>query len=204
MKATGPQEAPRVDRHDDRSPAPIENRPLPHPHFPPETERAATGSLPPFPASDHELTVIVPAYNEEHRLPATLDGLADYFDRWPIDYRVLVVDDGSTDRTARLTDGRGPRFSTISQPNRGKGAAVRNGALRATGRVVAFTDADCQFHLADLASRFREVNMGVWEMHIAKPIAALKAGMIIVSVADRQGNVTRLERSFSVGQSPGR
>ncbi|HLJ11513.1 MAG TPA: glycosyltransferase [Planctomycetaceae bacterium] len=96
---------------------------------------------------DHDLTVIVPAFNEERRLPATLDGLSAYLDDWGIDYRVLVVDDGSRDGTARLTCGRGPRFSTISQPNRGKGAAVRNGMLRATGNVVAFTDADLPYDL---------------------------------------------------------
>src|SRR5579859_3929591 len=84
--------------------------------------------------SDHELTVVVPAFNEESRLPATLDGLAAYLDRWGIDYRVLVVDDGSRDGTANLTRRWGPRFSTISQMNRGKGAAVRNGVLNATGR----------------------------------------------------------------------
>jgi dolichyl-phosphate beta-glucosyltransferase len=96
---------------------------------------------------DHDLTVIVPAFNEEQRLPATLDGLASYLDLWGVDYRVLVVDDGSLDATCRLTAGRGARFSTISQPNRGKGAAVKNGMLRATGRVIAFTDADLPYDL---------------------------------------------------------
>jgi dolichyl-phosphate beta-glucosyltransferase len=97
--------------------------------------------------ADHDLTIIVPAYNEESRLPATLDGLKMYLDRWGVDYRVLVVDDGSRDATARLTQGRGERFGTISQANAGKGAAVRNGILCATGRVVAFTDADLPYDL---------------------------------------------------------
>jgi dolichyl-phosphate beta-glucosyltransferase len=99
---------------------------------------------------DHDLTVVVPAYNEESRLPATLDGLRDFLNVWGINYRILVVDDGSTDRTAELTAGRGPRFSTISQPQSGKGAAVRNGMLHATGRVVAFTDADLPYDLSSL------------------------------------------------------
>lgn len=97
--------------------------------------------------SDHALTVVVPAYNEEQRLPATLDGLAAYLDTWGVDYRVLVVDDGSSDRTASLTAGRGPRFDTVSQRNGGKGSAVRRGMLQATGRVVAFTDADLPYDL---------------------------------------------------------
>jgi dolichyl-phosphate beta-glucosyltransferase len=101
-------------------------------------------------AADHDLTIVVPAYNEENRLPATLDGLRSYLDPWGVDYRVLVVDDGSQDATARLTKGRGPRFATISQANAGKGAAVRNGMMRATGRVVAFTDADLPYDLDGL------------------------------------------------------
>src|SRR5262245_41868185 len=83
-------------------------------------------------APDHVLTIAVPAYNEESRLPATLDGLAAYFDAWGLDYRVLVIDDGSRDATAQLTRGRGHRFATVSQKNAGKGAAVRNGMLRST------------------------------------------------------------------------
>lgn len=102
------------------------------------------------PPVDHDLTVIVPAYNEELRLPQTLVGLRDFLDAWGIDYRVLVVDDGSRDGTATLTDQFGPKFSTISQPNAGKGAAVRNGMLRATGRVIAFTDADLPYELSSL------------------------------------------------------
>lgn len=110
--------------------------------------------------SDHDLTIVVPAFNEEQRLPATLDGLASYLDRWGIDYRVLVVDDGSRDRTATLCASRGPRFATISQPNRGKGAAVRNGMLRATGRIVAFTDADLPYDLDALKDACQLIGRG--------------------------------------------
>lgn len=117
------------------------------PHFDLEPSRRSAATLAP---SDHDLTIVVPAYNEESRLPATLDGLRDYLDKWELDYRVLVVDDGSRDGTARLTQGRGPRFATLSQANAGKGAAVRNGMLRATGRVVAFTDADLPYDLDGL------------------------------------------------------
>lgn len=114
--------------------------------------------------SDHDLTVIVPAFNEEQRLPATLDGLAAYLDLWGVDYRVLVVDDGSHDETARLTEGRGARFSTISQPNRGKGAAVKNGMLRATGRVVAFTDADLPYDLDGMRVAYEQISNRVCDV----------------------------------------
>src|SRR5262249_28763516 len=49
----------------------------------------------------------------------------------------------------------------------------------------------------NLASRFKTVSTGVWEMKVAKPIAGLKKSKLIVSVKDRQGNVNRIERQFS-------
>jgi len=101
--------------------------------------------------TDHDLTVIIPAYNEEKRLPWTLRQLTQYLDDWGVDYRVLVADDGSTDCTASLTRDLGPRFSTLRLiPQGGKGRAVRTAMLRATGRVVAFTDADLPFELSAL------------------------------------------------------
>ncbi len=125
---------------------PVQTTPA-RPHFGHSLQlRSASAST----AADHDLTIVVPAFNEEKRLPATLDGLMAYLDPWGIDYRVIVVDDGSRDGTAQLTRRCGPRFSTISQVNSGKGAAVRNGVLRATGRIVAFTDADLPYDLDGL------------------------------------------------------
>ena len=107
--------------------------------------------LPPRAAADHEFSLIIPAYNEEGRLPWTLAEARRFLDASGIDYRVLVADDGSTDRTPQLAANMGPRFSTVSLPhNRGKGAAVRSAMLRATGRVMAFTDADLPFELESL------------------------------------------------------
>jgi len=111
--------------------------------------------------ADHDLTVIIPAFNEEQRLPWTLDQLAAFLIDWGIDYRVLVADDGSTDRTADLTGGFGPRFSTISLMSRGgKGRAVKTAMLDATGRVLAFTDADLPFDLAALRRGYEILNRG--------------------------------------------
>jgi dolichyl-phosphate beta-glucosyltransferase len=111
--------------------------------------------------SDHDLTVIIPAFNEEQRLPWTLDQLSDFLNDWGIDYRVLVADDGSLDRTAALTGGLGPRFSTISLKRRGgKGRAVKTAMLNATGRVLAFTDADLPFDLAALRRGYEILRRG--------------------------------------------
>ena len=83
----------------------------------------------PFAPTDHELTVLIPAYNEQGRLGPTLSQLESFLDNTAIDYRILVIDDGSLDDTAKSTDDKGCRLSTLQLPaHRGKGAAVRRDA----------------------------------------------------------------------------
>jgi dolichyl-phosphate beta-glucosyltransferase len=124
---------------------------------------AATVTLPR--QTDHDFSLVIPAYNEEGRLPWTLAELRRFLDAADIDYRVLVADDGSTDRTAEFAAAMGPRFSTVSLPkNRGKGAAVRNAMLRATGKVLAFTDADLPFELESLHEAYDLVRKGDCEV----------------------------------------
>jgi dolichyl-phosphate beta-glucosyltransferase len=109
--------------------------------------------------TDHDLTVIVPAYNEEKRLPWTLAELINYLEDWGVDYRVLVADDGSTDSTASLARNLGPRCSTLRvSPQGGKGRAIRMAMLRATGRVLAFTDADLPFQLDALRQGYEWIS----------------------------------------------
>ena len=94
-----------------------------------------------------DLSIIVPAYNEEHRLQPTLDRLHAYLSAQPLRYEILVVDDGSKDRTCDVvTDmmARIPHLRLLRQmPNRGKGAAVRRGMLEARGQIRVMSDADC-------------------------------------------------------------
>jgi dolichyl-phosphate beta-glucosyltransferase len=111
--------------------------------------------------ADHDLTVIIPAYNEENRLPWTLAELISFLNDWGVDYRVLVADDGSTDCTAGLTQKLGPRCSTLRVfPQGGKGRAVRIAMLRATGRVLAFTDADLPFQLSAMRQGYEWIDRG--------------------------------------------
>lgn len=130
---------------------------------PSSTDRAARSRWPDW--CDHDLSVIVPAFNEAGRLPGTLAALESCLQGWGIDYRVLVVDDGSDDGTALASKRFGPRFSTLRLPaQRGKGAAVRAGMRAATGRVVAFTDADLPYDLTALCTGYEWIASGHCEV----------------------------------------
>jgi glycosyltransferase involved in cell wall biosynthesis len=93
-----------------------------------------------------DLSIIIPAYNEEQRLPATLDKIAAFLQNEPTSAEVVVVDDGSADKTVAVAEsfrGKVPQLRVISNgTNRGKGYSVRNGSLQARGRIALFTDAD--------------------------------------------------------------
>lgn len=95
----------------------------------------------------HSLSIIIPAYNEEKRLPPTLEHLFSWASgrTWRF-LEILVVDDGSRDGTAALVRQyaeRHPQFKLVANPgNRGKGYAVRNGMLQAQGDWRLFTDSD--------------------------------------------------------------
>lgn len=92
------------------------------------------------------LSVIVPVYNEELSLPETLRRLRAYLDLKDPDWEIVVVSDGSTDRTEVIAAQAQAREARIRcarlERNRGKGAAVREGVRLACGRLILFTDAD--------------------------------------------------------------
>ena len=100
------------------------------------------------------LSVVVPAYNEEQRIGRTLVALDEFLRAKGEPYEVIVVDDGSADRTASLVQefaGAHPAFSVVKLPaNRGKGAAVREGFARSRGGRVLFMDADLSTPLEEL------------------------------------------------------
>jgi Glycosyltransferases involved in cell wall biogenesis len=93
-----------------------------------------------------DLSIVIPAYNEEARLPATLERLAEYLPTLGLQTEVLIVDDGSRDRTAAVAGSFAGRISGLrvlsNGTNRGKGYSVRHGMLEAAGELVLFTDAD--------------------------------------------------------------
>jgi len=96
-----------------------------------------------------DLSIIIPAFNEEKRLPRSLSRIRGYFSSCGADLQgieILIVDDGSTDGTARVAQewmGQWPGLRLVSNGvNRGKGYSVRHGMLEARGKIALFTDAD--------------------------------------------------------------
>jgi dolichyl-phosphate beta-glucosyltransferase len=93
-----------------------------------------------------ELSVVIPAYNEERRLPRTLESVYQYLSGRGRSFEIVVVDDGSHDRTCDLVLEYAREHPEIRirsyQPNRGKGFAVRVGILSARGETILIDDAD--------------------------------------------------------------
>lgn len=92
-----------------------------------------------------DLSVIIPAYNEEERLPGTIAETRDFLETLPCAWELLIADDGSTDRTGELAsaaEAADPRVRHVRLQHGGKAVAVRAGIRAAKGEAVIFTDAD--------------------------------------------------------------
>ncbi len=134
----------------------------------------------PTPAAP-ELSIIIPSYNEELRLPATLDKIASYVPSSRRNTEVIVVDDGSRDRTAQVAESYRGKLANLrvlsNGVNRGKGYSVRRGSLEALGDVILFTDADLSAPIEeadkllaalkdhDVAIGSRAMDRGLIEVH---------------------------------------
>lgn len=110
------------------------------------------------------LSIIVPAYNEEQRLGATLKRMLAYFDAQDYSFEILVADDGSTDGTLHIVEQIAacrPQVHLLSyQPNRGKGYAVRYGMLRACGARLLFSDADLATPIEEVEKLLTQLDAG--------------------------------------------
>jgi dolichyl-phosphate beta-glucosyltransferase len=112
-------------------------------------------------AGHPQLSIIIPAYNEAERFGPHIPAILTFLNtRYPA-YELLVVDDGSTDRTAevvRAALAAEPRARLISyQPNRGKGCAIRTGVLASRGDQVLFLDADLSTPLEEIPRALAEL-----------------------------------------------
>jgi dolichol-phosphate mannosyltransferase len=110
--------------------------------------------LEPTRSRDQRLSLVIPAWNEEESIEQAIGEAVAALTALVRDYEIIVVDDGSTDRTAELVRthaAANPRIRLVQHPrNRGYGAALRTGFQEAKFELVSFTDADCQFDLREL------------------------------------------------------
>ena len=93
-----------------------------------------------------DLSVVIPAYNEEKDIESCVTAVTEYLEEEKIQFEILAVDDGSTDRTLeqiRKLSAHDPRVRALTNgSNRGKGFTVRHGVMESTGDCVLFTDVD--------------------------------------------------------------
>ncbi len=140
-------------------------------------------------AANPALSVVIPAYNEERRLPGYLGNVLAYLEEQPFAAEVIVVDDGSVDGTAALVE----RFAAgnaavrlVRLPrNRGKGHAVKTGMLEAAGKLRLFADADGATPIKEVERLTRAVEAGA---DVAVGSRALRDESLVVK--------TKIHRKF--------
>lgn len=114
--------------------------------------------------SSIDISIVIPAKDEERRLPRFLDEVAAYCRKSSLTYEVIVVDDGSQDATAAVVDSYATeiaRLSCLRLPrNCGKGNAVKQGLWRAQGRVAVFLDADGSTPVAEIEDNLSWFDQG--------------------------------------------
>jgi dolichyl-phosphate beta-glucosyltransferase len=129
------------------------------------------------------LSIVIPAYNEANRLPATLERVLAWLETARPDCReVIVVDDGSSDETALIVQRCAESHSVIrllrNPGNRGKGYAVRNGMLEARGEWILYTDADLsspieEFEKLRAAARAADASVAIGSRAIDRSLVAV-------------------------------
>ena len=122
--------------------------------------------MPAEPSTDSppHLSIVVPAFNEENRIRATLARMLEYFDSQGYSHDILVVDDGSTDSTIPIVKEVAGGHDEVRilhyEGNHGKGYAVRYGITRAAGDFILFSDADLATPIEEVEHLFEALNQG--------------------------------------------
>ena len=112
-----------------------------------------------------DLSIIIPAYNEEALIASTLDGLQNYLSARPEQFEIIVIDDGSQDKTVVSIQAWKNRSGTdlrllVNQQNMGKGFSIRRGVLESRGRYLIFIDADLPYELYALDDFLKALRNG--------------------------------------------
>ncbi|MBI5533551.1 MAG: glycosyltransferase family 2 protein [Deltaproteobacteria bacterium] len=121
------------------------------------------------------LSIVIPSYNEEKRLGASLDRIRDFLASKAYEREVLVVNDGSKDATSEVARGciddfrkAGIDLRVIENPgNRGKGFSVKNGILQSRGEIALFTDADLSAPITEADKLVGPIERGDYDVVIA-------------------------------------
>lgn len=122
------------------------------------------------------VSLVVPAYNEETRIPASLNQIFTFFASQPYTWELIVVDDGSQDATAALVleaarSAGWPVNLVRNKTNRGKGFSVKRGVLAAAGENIFFTDADLSTPIDEISAclgLLKKVDMVVGSRALSK------------------------------------
>ena len=109
------------------------------------------------------ISVVLPAYNEEANLPRIVPAVIDVVSRLTDDYEVIIVDDGSRDRTAEVSQNLSSVYPPVRpvrhEINRGYGGALATGFATASKDLLFFTDADNQFDVGELEKLMALINV---------------------------------------------
>ncbi|MEW6324760.1 MAG: dolichyl-phosphate beta-glucosyltransferase [Nitrospirota bacterium] len=106
--------------------------------------------------ADPYVSLIIPVYNAEAYIQRSIDTAIQFFQRQDYPAEIIIVDDGSRDRTRAIVEPYGGHARILTgERNRGKGYAVRRGMQAATGRFLFFTDADLPCSLEPLPKFLR-------------------------------------------------
>lgn len=143
-----------------------------------------------------DLSIVVPALNEQHRIGPTLESMARHLDERHISAEVIVVNDGSADSTIEAAARFRKRFLHMKivsyHPNRGKGFAVRRGMLLATGTARLMADADGSTPIEDLGRLMPLLDAGEADIAVGSigldPSTADTGQTRIRAFAGRMGN----------------
>jgi dolichyl-phosphate beta-glucosyltransferase len=116
------------------------------------------------------ISIIIPAYEEEDRLGESVRKILDFIEKADLSAELIVVDDGSADRTAEVSEKICAEFPAIDcrviryEENRGKGYAVKTGLLAARGDVALFSDADLSTPIEELDKLVKPIQNGEYDV----------------------------------------
>ncbi len=150
-----------------------------------------------------KLSVIVPAYNEEGRLQKTLAEIDKYLRKQSYSYEILVVNDGSKDRTAEVAKNLMSEIKNLKatgyEKNQGKGYAVRFGMLEARGEYRLFTDADNSTSIDQVERMWPEFEAGYDIVIGSRDIKGAKLSVAQSWIRMRIGDVFNLLVQITCG-----